>query len=103
MDTAFRKIGIEISASTIEYIFKMCDTDSSGTISSAEFQKLFDDIIRESAIEEKEVFSSELDWKLAFILKMEEISEKYHQGGLKETFKSLDSDGNASLSITELT
>lgn len=33
MESAFRKIGIETSASTIDYIFKMCDTDLSGSIS----------------------------------------------------------------------
>lgn len=58
MENAFRKIGIDITPSTLDYIFKMCDTDGSGTISSNEFQKLFDDIIRESAIEEKEVFGT---------------------------------------------
>jgi hypothetical protein len=70
MDSAFRKIGIDITPSTIDWIFKMCDDDNSGTISCTEFQKLFDDLIRESAIEEKEMFSAELDWKLAFVLKM---------------------------------
>ena len=44
-----------------------------------------------------------MDWKLLFVLKMEEISEKYHQGGLKETFSSLDADGSQSLSLSELT
>lgn len=51
MNNAFRKIGIDITPSTLDYIFKACDTDDNGTISSNEFQKLFDDIIRESAIE----------------------------------------------------
>ena len=34
---------------------------------------------------------------------MEEVSTKYHKGGLKETFSSLDGDGSATLSIKELT
>jgi hypothetical protein len=62
---------------------------------------LFENIVRESAIEEKEVFSGELDWKLAFVLKMEEVSVKYNKGGLQETFRSLDSDGNCCLTINE--
>jgi len=33
METAFRKIGIDITMNTIDYIFKMCDDDMSGTIS----------------------------------------------------------------------
>lgn len=33
MESAFRKLGIDISASTIDYIFKLCDDDMSGTIS----------------------------------------------------------------------
>ena len=37
MDTAFRKIGIDISMNTIEYIFKICDDDGTGTISCIEF------------------------------------------------------------------
>lgn len=101
MENAFRRIGIDVTPSALDYIFKMCDTNNSGTISSGEFQKLFEDIIRESAIEEKELFGTELDWKLGFILKMEEVSEKYHQGGLKETFKSLDTDSNSSLTLQE--
>ena len=32
METAFRKIGIDISMHTIDYIFKMCDDDQSGKI-----------------------------------------------------------------------
>lgn len=44
-----------------------------------------------------------MDWKHAFVLKMEEISNKYHKGGLKETFSSLDSDGSSCLTINELT
>lgn len=53
MESAFRKIGIDISAQTVDFIFKMCDDDMSGTISCSEFQKLFDNIIRESVIEDK--------------------------------------------------
>lgn len=53
MESAFRKLGIDISASTIDYIFKLCDDDMGGTISCGQFQKLFDNIIRESIIEEK--------------------------------------------------
>lgn len=49
------------------------------------------------------MFTAELDWKLAFVLKMEEVSEKYHAGGLKETFKSLDVDGNSCLTLNEFT
>ncbi len=37
MDTAFRKIGIDTSAATIDYIFKLCDTDNSGNINCSEF------------------------------------------------------------------
>ena len=99
METAFRKIGIDISMNTIDYIYKVCDDDQNGMISCSEFEKLFEDIIRESAIEEKEVFSTELDWKHAFVLKMEDISSKYHKGGLKETFSSLDKDGSSCLTI----
>jgi hypothetical protein len=33
METAFRKIGIDITMNTIDYIFKLTDTDMSGTIS----------------------------------------------------------------------
>ncbi len=33
METAFRKIGIDISITTIDYIFKLCDDDQNGTIS----------------------------------------------------------------------
>lgn len=51
MATAFGKIGIDITMSTIDYIFKLCDDDQNGTISCNEFEKLFEDIIRESAIE----------------------------------------------------
>lgn len=51
METAFRKIGIDITMNTIDYIFKMCDDDLSGTISCSEFEKLFESIVRESAIE----------------------------------------------------
>jgi hypothetical protein len=40
-----------------------------------------------------------MDWKLLFVLKMEEISGKYHKGGLKETFNSFDSDKNACLTL----
>lgn len=50
MESALRKIGIEVSMSTIDYMFKVCDHDMSGTISCNEFEKLFEDIIRESAI-----------------------------------------------------
>jgi len=57
MESAFRKLGIDISASTIDYIFKLCDDDMSGSISCGEFQKLFDSLIRESIIEEKEIFT----------------------------------------------
>jgi Ca2+-binding EF-hand superfamily protein len=32
MESAFRKIGIDISTSTIDYIFKLCDDDMNGTI-----------------------------------------------------------------------
>ena len=102
MESAFRKIGIDISAQTVDFIFKMCDDDMSGSISCAEFQKLFDSIIRESAIEDKEVFSPEIDWKLLFVLKMEEASLKYHQNGLKETFDSLDADGSHAITLSEL-
>jgi hypothetical protein len=31
--------------------------------------------------------------------KMEDISTKYHKGGLKETFSSLDKDGSSCLTI----
>lgn len=103
MDTAFRKIGIDISMNTIEYIFKICDDDGTGTISCIEFQKLFDDIIRESAIEQKEMVGNEMDWKLLFVIKMQEISEKYHKGGLKETFNSFDADGSSCITINQLT
>jgi Ca2+-binding EF-hand superfamily protein len=103
LESTFRKLGIDITTQTADYIFKMCDDDMSGSISCAEFEKLFDNIIRESIIEDKEIFPAELDWKLEFVLKMEEISEKYHQGGLKQTFMSLDGDGNQSITITELT
>ena len=102
METAFRKIGIDISSQTVDFIFKMCDDDMSGSISCAEFQKLFDNIIRESVIEEKEVFAPEIDWKLMFVLKMEESSERYHKGGLKETFDSLDADGSHAITLSEL-
>lgn len=37
METAFRKIGIDISMNTIDYIFKVCDEDQNGTISCSEF------------------------------------------------------------------
>lgn len=37
METAFRKIGIDISITTIDYIFKLCDDDQNGTISCNEF------------------------------------------------------------------
>jgi Ca2+-binding EF-hand superfamily protein len=53
METAFRNIGIDISMTTVDYIFKVCDDDQNGTINCSEFEKLFEDIIRESAIEEK--------------------------------------------------
>jgi len=33
MESALRKIGIEISMHTIDYMFKLCDEDLSGTIS----------------------------------------------------------------------
>lgn len=46
METAFKKIGIDITMQTIDYIFKICDDDQNGTINCSEFQKLFDDIIR---------------------------------------------------------
>ncbi len=32
METAFRKIGIDVSANTVDYIFKICDNDMNGTI-----------------------------------------------------------------------
>ena len=83
METAFRKIGIDVTASTVDYIFKICDNDMNGTINCNQFEKLFEDIIRDSAIQEKEVFGNEMDWKFLFVLKMEEISSKYHKGGLK--------------------
>ena len=53
MESAFRKLGIDISAQTVDFIFKMCDNDNNGTISCGEFQSLFENIIRESAVEEK--------------------------------------------------
>ena len=37
METAFRKIGIDISTSTVDYIFKVCDDDQNGTITCSEF------------------------------------------------------------------
>ena len=103
MEGAFRKLGIDISSHTVDFIFQNCDRDNSGSISSGEFQQLFDSIIRESMIEEKEVFPSEIDWKLLFVLKMEEISDKYHQGGLKQTFSSMDADGSQAITFAELT
>ncbi len=51
METTFRTIGIDISMNTIDYIFKICDDDQNGSINCNEFEKLFEDIIRESAIE----------------------------------------------------
>lgn len=51
METTFRTIGIDISMNTVDYIFKLCDDDQNGTINCNEFEKLFEDIIRESAIE----------------------------------------------------
>jgi hypothetical protein len=33
---------------------------------------------------------------------MEEVSEKYHQGGLKEIFKQLDTDGSQAITLPEL-
>jgi Ca2+-binding EF-hand superfamily protein len=42
-----------------------------------------------------------MDWKLAFVLKLEEVSVKFNST-LLETFKKLDDDGNAVLTMTEL-
>ena len=32
MTSAFRRIGIDASSATIDYIFRVCDTDNSGSI-----------------------------------------------------------------------
>ena len=55
METAFRKIGIECDSHTVDAIFRMSDGDLDGRITCTEMEKLFEDIVRESAIEESEM------------------------------------------------
>ena len=57
--------------------------------------------MKESSIEEKEIYNINLDWKHEVVLKIEECSEKYGMS-VKETFKTLDEDGNATITINEL-
>ena len=104
MQGAFKTIGIDVTAHTVDYMFKVCDYDMNGQISCSEFEKLFEDIVKESAIEEKEMFANELNWKHAFVLKIDELSQKYYPSqGLKGLFASIDTDGNDTIEVNELT
>ena len=51
METAFRKLGIDCDSFTIDAIFRMSDGDLDGRISCTEMEKLFEDIVRETAVD----------------------------------------------------
>jgi hypothetical protein len=99
MQRAFSEIGITTSAETVNCIFKLCDENNDGKISEVEFTNLFNRMIRDTSEIEDEIYSDEMDWKLAFVLKLEEVSQKFNST-LLETFKKLDDDGNAVLTMT---
>lgn len=51
MESAFLKIGIPITADTVEYIFRLCDGDMDNTITYAEFERIFATIVGKSEAE----------------------------------------------------
>lgn len=100
METALRKIGIDFDSKAIDSIFRSCDSDLDGYITSMELEALYSDMVRDSAIDEIE-FQTELDWKYKFVLKVEESCTR-NGLPLQDAFKELDDDGSSYITTSEL-
>lgn len=79
----------------------MCDNNNDDKITEDELQRLYKEMVRDSNEVEDEIYGEDMDWKLAFVLKLEEVSLRFNST-LSETFKKLDDDGNSVLTMTEL-
>ncbi len=89
-----------VSNKTVDYVFKMADVSGEGQITFDEWRSLFENIIKDTMREQELSDESQLDWKKAIMLKIEEgMRREGYQ--LLDLYKLMDTDENAEITINE--
>jgi Ca2+-binding EF-hand superfamily protein len=101
MESAMLKMGIPITADTVDFIFRMADNDMDDKVTYGEFEKVFESVVAKGEVEERALFETQLNWKYAVLLKIEECAVM-NKMSVMEAFNLVDKDGTKRITIDEL-